>query len=1072
MIARTGGRTDLRLDICTGLRENGGTTTPGVIVVGESVSTTRRPRGGSHGAALHRTPSGKLQPPALPSVQVRRPRLESRLDAAATTRLTTVVAGAGFGKSTLVAGWARERECAWYTLGASDAGLTTFARGLVDALRRRLPDLPELSTDLDRSPAAARDEEARAESLAALLCEWLDERVGDSLVLVLDDVQELGRGTASARLLETLCRQGPPELHHLFSSRVEPPFPVERLRGRGEVLSIDAATLAFSESEVGELLTSELGSDQLAPAIHELTAGWPAAVRLAVEALRGTEAAKREDVLRSLSRPGGSIFNYLAEEAFAGEETHVRELVRGAAHLDRFTPELCAELGIEGAAEALPLLAERGFFVQAEGGEDGWFALHGLLREFAAKRWPLPQEELQRRQLTAARWLESQGDLHGALRAATASANQPELARLLTQHGDELLTGGALDSIQLAAASLPPASRDVRLEEIIGEAHALRGEWDEALACYGRAGGDGDALSAGLAWRIGRIHFDRGEPERALEVYARSQAEGGDPAAEALLLAGTASAHLSRGDIDASTRAAAEALTRAKESRSSRALAAAHNVSMVLALRQDPSKAGEHYHRGLDAAEQAHDVIQTIRIRCNHVAHLIQQGSFEEAAAELEIAVSLADVAGTPLAAAFALLKRGETRICLGELELAMVDFEAARSLYEKVGSSRIFGAMMEIGELYRERGEPALARAALEESVRGAEDAGDAQVLGYALANLARVLAAEDPERALALADRALSIARGSGHALVFALLSSGWVALACGDREAAAARSVESAELARERGDRAGLAESVELDAMSTSVPALQASHLDEAVAIWHELRSPVGEARAALARARTGDDEQAAAAATTRLHRLGVRIGGGGAGLLATLPTDHPATVAVKALGGFRVVREGSAVAPSDWRSKKARDVLKILVAHRGHPVTRDYLIEAIWPDEDPALTGNRLSVALSTIRGVLDPEKNWSADRFLVTREQSISIDTDHVAVDVEAFLSQAADGLREQRAGHNPEALELLEDAETAYTGRLPRRGCLRGLVDGPSRGGACGVPGRCRRSGGARGAGR
>ena len=216
MIARTGGRTDLRLDICTGLRENGGTATPGVIVVGESVSTTRRPDGASPGAGLHRTPSGKLQPPALPSVQVRRPRLESRLDAAATRRLTTVVAGAGFGKSTLVAGWARERECAWYTLGASDAGLTTFARGLVDAFRQRLPDLPELATDLDRSPAAAQDEEARAESLAALLCDWLDQRLGDSLVLVLDDVQELGRGTASARLLETLCRRGRPTPSPLF----------------------------------------------------------------------------------------------------------------------------------------------------------------------------------------------------------------------------------------------------------------------------------------------------------------------------------------------------------------------------------------------------------------------------------------------------------------------------------------------------------------------------------------------------------------------------------------------------------------------------------------------------------------------------------------------------------------------------------------------------------------------------------------------------------------------------------------------------------------------------------------
>ena len=207
-----------------------------------------------------------------------------------------------------------------------------------------------------------------------------------------------------------------------------------------------------------------------------------------------------------------------------------------------------------------------------------------------------------------------------------------------------------------------------------------------------KGGGDGDALSPGLAWRIGRIHFDRGQPDRALEVYARSRPEGGDLAAEALLLAGAASAHLSAGNIDACTQAAADALARAKESGSFRALAAAHNISMVLALRREPAKVGEHYRRGLEAAEQAHDVIQTIRIRCNHVAHLNQQGLFEEASAELEIAVSLGDVAGTPLAAAFALLKRGETRLCLGKLELAMADFEAARALYERVGSNRVFG--------------------------------------------------------------------------------------------------------------------------------------------------------------------------------------------------------------------------------------------------------------------------------------------------------------------------------------------------------------------------------------------
>ena len=261
-----------------------------------------------------------------------------------------------------------------------------------------------------------------------------------------------------------------------------------RLRGRGEVQSIDAATLAFSEAEVGELLTTELGSAELAPAVHELTSGWPAAVRLAVEALRGTKASKREGVLRSLPRPGGPIFNYLAEEALAGEDAQVRELVRRAASFDRFTPDLCAEVGIEGAAEALPRLAARGFLVQAEGGEEDWFALHGLLREFAAKHWPLRADELGQQQLKAARWFESRGDLHSALDAATTSGNQSELARLITQHGDELLTGGALDAIQQAAASLPSTARDGRLEEIIGEAHALKGEWDEALACYEQSG--------------------------------------------------------------------------------------------------------------------------------------------------------------------------------------------------------------------------------------------------------------------------------------------------------------------------------------------------------------------------------------------------------------------------------------------------------------------------------------------------------------------------------------------------------------------------------------------------------
>ena len=46
-------------------------------------------------------------------------------------------------------------------------------------------------------------------------------------------------------LLERIVRQAPPELHLVLASRDEPPFPIDRLRGQGQVLDVDAAMLTF-----------------------------------------------------------------------------------------------------------------------------------------------------------------------------------------------------------------------------------------------------------------------------------------------------------------------------------------------------------------------------------------------------------------------------------------------------------------------------------------------------------------------------------------------------------------------------------------------------------------------------------------------------------------------------------------------------------------------------------------------------------------------------------------------------------------------------------------------------------
>jgi DNA-binding SARP family transcriptional activator len=148
----------------------------------------------------------------------------------------------------------------------------------------------------------------------------------------------------------------------------------------------------------------------------------------------------------------------------------------------------------------------------------------------------------------------------------------------------------------------------------------------------------------------------------------------------------------------------------------------------------------------------------------------------------------------------------------------------------------------------------------------------------------------------------------------------------------------------------------------------------------------------------------------------------------------PCRSPAPVAIRALGLFRVLRGIETVSPAAWQSKKARDLLKILVARRGRPAARDALMEILWPEQDPKRTANRLSVALSTARAVLDPGHRFGADRFIRADRSTVRLNLESVACDVERFLHLASEGLARRRAGWLEGAAELLEAAYEAYAG--------------------------------------
>jgi ATP/maltotriose-dependent transcriptional regulator MalT/DNA-binding SARP family transcriptional activator len=1072
---------------------------------------------------------------------IARPQLEERLDGALQRRVTCVIAGAGFGKTTLLAAWAATVTSVWLGLGPADRTLTGLVRGLTDVLRARVPGLPpELvaAVRASQGPDTGGDERGRAQAYAAGICTALAAAQPRDLVLVLDDLEVLDGVPDAAAFVAGLCRQAPPALHVVLASRHDPPFPVARLRGQGQVLDLTAIDLAFTPEETRAVVEAAVGDGtaDLAAELHRLSAGWPAAVRLASEALAHEPPGGRRGRLDRLRRPGGLLHDYLAEEALASEPEPVRDLLRRLAVLDRFTLDLAEALGPPGAAAALPGLVRRGLVMATPGGEQAWLSVNALVRGVLAELGTGARQRDAATTITAAvRWFEDHGRPADALRCALATAPRPtpvvggaddyavvararaagpgagrpepgeghpgepgeghpgepgeghpgepgeghpgepgerlvgdpepspgdpepspgdpepspgdpepspgdpdEVRRLVTRWGARLLAEGDAGTVIAALARLGTGDRPAELALLEGQARQLAGDWDGALACFERAAPADGPLPPGLAWRVGLIHHLRGDLDAALATYSRGDLSltAGEPVDQALLVAWTATAHWLRGEGASCRTLAVDAMARARRSGDDRALAAAHTVQALVAADEGDRLANDsHYVRALDHAERAGDLLQIIRIRLNRGSRLNEEGFYEGAVAELGRAIGLADLGGYAVLRAIALGNRGESRRGLGQLEMAVDDLEAAKAIFQRQGSSMVGYALAELATVHSARGQTALARAALTEAADVSRKSGDVQGLVPALARLARLVAPEDPAAASELAAEA--VARGPGLNHVEALVAQGWVLTTLGDHEAADRVSRQALGLARERRDRAGQAEGHELLAAiaSTSGDAEARAHLNEALTLWEELRSPLGQGRVLLALARLGgaDTPRLARRAERLLRPLGARRLAEESARLGSAPRPAPA-VAIHCLGGFAVLRYGVAVPLAEWKSRKARDLVKILIARDGRPVHRSVLLELLWPDEPPERTASRLSVTLSTARAVLDRGKTYAAGWFLVADSDTVVLDPDHVEVDVLRFLDMASQALAQRKDGPSPAALEALAEAEAAYVG--------------------------------------
>ncbi|SCF05870.1 DNA-binding transcriptional activator of the SARP family [Micromonospora viridifaciens] len=561
------------------------------------------------------------------------------------------------------------------------------------------------------------------------------------------------------------------------------------------------------------------------------------------------------------------------------------------------------------------------------------------------------------------------------------------------------------------------------------EAAVRDGRYDDALRHLAAVPAD-VPLPAALAWRLGVLLHQQGRFDAAEACYRRAvldvaeQHQASALAEQAQVLAGWAATRWARGDQAQARQFAEEAVHVADRSGDDSAVAAAYVAQALIAFSDGDRADNEHaYARALAAAERAGDFGQQLRIRCNIGSRLVEEGRYRPAVEELGEAVRLGELVGHQTLLALALHNRAEAWLGLGELRRARGDADEALTRWQRAGSPLAAFGLTLTARVHRVRGAARQAVAAYQAALAMAEPDGNAQVLVEACAGLARISYADNPVAAAQYAERALTMPSAAGPTV--AELAAGWVALCSGDPQRALRHGEQVRAEAGRRRDAAGLAEAMELAALAVhqATPEATATRgmrrvlasLVEAAAIWAELGNEFALATNALLQARLAGDRVGEEIAYERLHQIGVQEGAWQiAGPLAAIgPTPVP-EIEVQTLGHFSVRLAGVPVPAGSWQSRKARDLLKMLAGQLGKPVAREALATALWPQARTDVALRRLSVLISTVRGVLDPARQHPADRYLATDPATVRLDPEHVAVDAVRFhqaarAAVAADG---------------------------------------------------------------
>ena len=399
----------------------------------------------------------KLRIPRTRSSYVDRPVLITRLQQGLEGKWTLLSAPAGFGKTTLLAHWLTRCDlpCAWLSLGAEENEPTRFAFSVIAALQTLHPELGASALTLLQSPQLCSSEQ-----VLTLLSNEITASNVAPFVLVLDDyhlIQSEPVHAAMAFLLEHL----PPQMHLIIATRIDPPFPLTRLRASGELTEVRTADFRLNGEEIQALVQMVTGLDletEVITTIENRTEGWLAGVHLAALSLR--HSSDPRTFLHTFGGDHRYILDYLSEEVLLQQFPPVQEFLLTTCILDSLQSALCnAVTGEENGQMMLETLEKSNLFLVSLDATRQWYRYHPLFAEVLRIRLRQHHpERLAALHERASQWYEQQGWVVEAIEHAVKAQNVARVVALLEESGPTCILEQEIPGLVLEWLHILPAA--------------------------------------------------------------------------------------------------------------------------------------------------------------------------------------------------------------------------------------------------------------------------------------------------------------------------------------------------------------------------------------------------------------------------------------------------------------------------------------------------------------------------------------------------------------------------------------------------------------------------------------